>query len=78
MRVLNFACLKAVGESVSQPMRYYDNNVHGSKVLLHYMADAGVFSFVFRSSANVYGEPAQMLISETCPVGQPTTMATAS
>jgi UDP-glucose 4-epimerase len=70
--VLHFAGLKAVGESVSQPLRYYDNNVHGSQVLLQAMADAGVFSFVFSSSATVYGEPAQMPISEACPVGQPT------
>lgn len=70
--VLHFAGLKAVGESVAQPLRYYDNNVHGSQVLLQAMADAGVFSFVFSSSATVYGEPAQMPISETCPVGQPT------
>jgi UDP-glucose 4-epimerase len=70
--VLHFAGLKAVGESVSQPLSYYDNNVHGSQVLLQAMADAGIFSFVFSSSATVYGEPAQMPISETCPVGQPT------
>jgi len=70
--VLHFAGLKAVGESVAQPLRYYDNNVHGSQVLLQAMADAGVFSFVFSSSATVYGEPGQMPISETCPVGQPT------
>lgn len=70
--VLHFAGLKAVGESVAQPLRYYDNNVHGSQVLLQAMADAGVFRFVFSSSATVYGEPAQMPIAETCPVGQPT------
>ena len=70
--VLHFAGLKAVGESVAQPLRYYDNNVHGSQVLLQAMADAGVFRFVFSSSATVYGEPIQMPISETCPVGQPT------
>jgi len=70
--VLHFAGLKAVGESVSQPLRYFDNNVHGSQVLLQAMADAGVFHFVFSSSATVYGEPAQMPIAETCPVGQPT------
>lgn len=70
--VLHFAGLKAVGESVAQPLRYYDNNVHGSQVLLQAMADAGVFSFVFSSSATVYGEPIQMPISEDCPVGQPT------
>lgn len=70
--VLHFAGLKAVGESVAQPLRYYDNNVHGSRALLQACADAGVFNFVFSSSATVYGEPAQMPISETCPVGQPT------
>jgi UDP-glucose 4-epimerase len=69
--VLHFAGLKAVGESVSQPLRYYDNNAHGSQVLLQAMADAGVFKFVFSSSATVYGEPDQMPISETCPVGRP-------
>ena len=70
--VLHLAGLKAVGESVAQPLRYYDNNVHGSQVLLQAMADAGVFRIVFSSSATVYGEPAQRPISETCPVGQPT------
>jgi UDP-glucose 4-epimerase len=70
--VLHFAGLKAVGESVSQPLRYYDNNVHGSQVLLQAMGDAGVYRFVFSSSATVYGEPAQMPISESCPVGKPT------
>ena len=70
--VLHFAGLKAVGESVQQPLRYYDNNVHGSSVLLQAMAAAGVFELVFSSSATVYGEPAQMPIAETCPTGQPT------
>ncbi len=70
--VLHFAGLKAVGESVAQPLRYYDNNIHGSQVLLQACADAGVFNFVFSSSATVYGEPTQMPISETCPIGQPT------
>jgi UDP-glucose 4-epimerase len=70
--VLHFAGLKAVGESVAQPLRYYDNNVHGSQVLLQACADAGVFNVVFSSSATVYGEPAQIPISEACPVGQPT------
>jgi UDP-glucose 4-epimerase len=70
--VLHFAGLKAVGESVAQPLRYYDNNVNGSQVLLQACADAGVFNFVFSSSATVYGEPAHTPISEACPVGQPT------
>lgn len=69
--VLHFAGLKAVGESVAQPLRYYDNNVHGSQALLQACADAGVFNIVFSSSATVYGDPAQMPISEVCSVGQP-------
>ena len=70
--VLHFAGLKAVGESVTQPLRYYDNNVHGTLTLLQAMADAGVRRFVFSSSATVYGQPSQMPISEDCPLGQPT------
>ena len=70
--VLHFAGLKVVGESVAKPLSYYDNNVHGSLVLLQAMAAAGVFRFVFSSSAAVYGEPEQMPISERCPLGVPT------
>lgn len=70
--VLHFAGLKAVGESVAQPLRYYDNNVLGSQVLLEACANAGVFNFVFSSSATVYGDPVQMPISEACPAGKPT------
>jgi UDP-glucose 4-epimerase len=70
--VMHFAGLKNVGESVSQPLRYYDTNVHGSQVLLQACTDAGVFNFVFSSSATVYGEPAQMPVSEACPLSQPT------
>ena len=68
--VLHFAGLKAVGESAGAPLIYYDNNVHGSQVLLQVMEQANVFCFVFSSSATVYGAPAQMPIPETCPVGQ--------
>lgn len=70
--VFHFAGLKAVGESVANPLDYYDNNLHGSQVLLQAMVNAGVFKFVFSSSATVYGEPTQMPISEVCPVGRPT------
>jgi UDP-glucose 4-epimerase len=70
--VLHFAGLKAVGESIAHPLRYYDNNVHGSQVLLQACTDARVFNLVFSSSATVYGEPAQMPISEDCPVNHPT------
>ncbi|WP_415035752.1 UDP-glucose 4-epimerase GalE [Azonexus sp.] len=69
--VLHFAGLKAVGESVREPLRYYDNNVAGSLALCQAMAAAGVFSLVFSSSATVYGEVAQMPISETTPTGRP-------
>ena len=55
--VIHFAGLKAVGESVAQPLRYYDNNVAGTNTLLRAMAAAEVKSIVFSSSATVYGEP---------------------
>jgi UDP-glucose 4-epimerase len=69
--VLHFAGLKAVGESVQKPLDYYDNNMAGSVSLCQAMAQAGVFSLVFSSSATVYGEPAQMPIREDFPVGVP-------
>jgi len=62
--VLHFAGLKAVGESVRQPLRYYDHNVAGTLALCQAMADAGVFRLVFSSSATVYGDVAHMPISE--------------
>ena len=70
--VLHFAGLKAVGESVQQPLRYYENNVAGSVTLCQAMAAAGVFRLVFSSSATVYGEPPQMPIREDFPTGTPT------
>lgn len=69
--VIHFAGLKAVGESVKKPLDYYDNNVSGSITLCQAMAAAGVFRLVFSSSATVYGEPAQMPITEACPTGTP-------
>lgn len=66
--VIHFAGLKAVGESVSQPLRYYDVNVGGTLVLLEAMADAGVKQLVFSSSATVYGEPASVPIREDFPL----------
>jgi len=70
--VLHFAGLKAVGDSVLQPLHYYENNFCGSLVLLQAMASAGLFKIIFSSSATVYGEPVHIPISESCPVGQPT------
>ena len=53
--VIHFAGLKAVGESVQKPAEYYLNNVTGSLVLVQEMKKAGVWNFVFSSSATVYG-----------------------
>lgn len=62
--VLHFAGLKAVGESVTEPLAYYDNNVGGALRLLEVMAEHGVKSFVFSSSATVYGGNAASPIGE--------------
>lgn len=70
--VLHFAGLKAVGESVREPLRYYDNNVAGTLALCQAMHAAGVFRLVFSSSATVYGEPLHMPISEATLTGRPT------
>jgi len=67
--VMHFAGLKAVGESVSNPLSYYDNNIAGSLTLYKAMAEAQVFNLVFSSSATVYGEPEQIPIDETHPTG---------
>ncbi len=69
--VIHCAGLKAVGESVREPLRYFDTNVGGSLALCQAMADAGVFTLVFSSSATVYGDRDRMPIAETCPTGQP-------
>ena len=66
--VIHFAGLKAVGESVAEPLRYYDNNVHGTLVLVGAMARAGVKRLVFSSSATVYGDPHALPIREDFPV----------
>jgi len=67
--VIHFAGLKAVGESQSEPLKYYDNNVAGSITLLEEMMKAKVDIFVFSSSATVYGEPGATQYQE----GMPTT-----
>lgn len=66
--VMHFAGLKAVGESVAQPLRYYDNNVAGSVTLLRVMQAFNVRSFVFSSSATVYGDPASVPVQENFPL----------
>ncbi|MGY5613209.1 UDP-glucose 4-epimerase GalE [Vibrio brasiliensis] len=65
--VIHFAGLKAVGESVTMPLEYYDNNVNGSLVLVAAMREANVKTLVFSSSATVYGDPASVPITEDFP-----------
>lgn len=65
--VIHFAGLKAVGDSVADPVLYYDNNVNGTLVLAAAMQAAGVETLIFSSSATVYGEPDRSPIPETAP-----------
>ena len=67
--VIHFAGLKAVGESVAKPLEYYDNNVSGTVALCEVMAEAGVKTLAFSSSATVYGDPATVPIREDFPTG---------
>lgn len=66
--VIHFAGLKAVGESVAEPLKYYDNNVSGSVVLFEEMARANVKTLVFSSSATVYGDPGVVQYTEDLPL----------
>jgi UDP-glucose 4-epimerase len=66
--VIHFAALKAVGESQSQPLRYYDNNISGSLCLFEEMQRAGVWSVVFSSSATVYGDQGTGQYREDAPL----------
>jgi len=66
--VVHFAGLKAVGESVEQPLRYYDNNVIGTQRLLSAMQNCGVNTIVFSSSATVYGDPQRLPLTEDHPL----------
>ena len=68
--VIHFAGLKAVGESVEKPWEYYNNNITGTLTLLDEMRNHGVKSIIFSSSATVYGNPAEIPITENCPKGQ--------
>jgi len=66
--VIHFAALKAVGESVAQPLRYYHNNITGTLVLCEVMQACGIRNIVFSSSATVYGDPASVPITEDFPL----------
>lgn len=62
---VHFAGLKAVGESVSKPLLYYDCNIGGTVNLLEQLSSRGVHKFVFSSSATVYGEPEMLPLKES-------------
>ncbi|MDY4162590.1 MAG: UDP-glucose 4-epimerase GalE [Sutterella sp.] len=70
--VIHFAGLKAVGESVHKPIEYFDNNVHGTLVLLDAMRETGVSRLIFSSSSTVYGTPETLPLTEDCPTGKAT------
>ena len=63
--VIHFAASSQVGESMSDPLKYYDNNLHGTMVLLKSMVEHGVDKIVFSSTAATYGEPERVPILET-------------
>jgi UDP-glucose 4-epimerase len=63
--VIHFAGYKAVGESVKEPLKYYENNLYSTIVLCETMAEHGVKKIVFSSSATVYGQPKTLPIKET-------------
>ena len=65
--VIHFAASSQVGESMSHPLKYYDNNLHGTMVLLEAMVEHGVDKIVFSSTAATYGEPERVPILETDP-----------
>ena len=66
--VINFAGLKAVGESCAKPLEYYENNIEGLLILAFAMRDHGVKNLVFSSSATVYGKPKSVPIKEDFPL----------
>jgi len=63
--VIHFAASSQVGESMSDPLKYYDNNLNGTMTLLRSMIKNGIDKIVFSSTASVYGEPEQIPIRET-------------
>lgn len=69
---IHFAALKAVGQSVEDPLSYYDNNVSGTISLLEVLTATRLVPVVFSSSATVYGEPASLPLSEEMPTGKAT------
>lgn len=67
--VIHFAGLKAVGESVAEPLRYYQNNIDSTLALCEVMQKHGVKKLIFSSSATVYGTPEELPLTEDSPIG---------
>jgi UDP-glucose 4-epimerase len=70
--VIHFAGYKAVGESVSKPIEYYQNNLGSALTILQVMKEKGVNNFIFSSSATVYGVPKRVPLFESDPIGEAT------
>lgn len=70
--VIHFAGLKAVGESVREPLMYYTNNICGTLNLIRVMERFNVRKIIFSSSATVYGDPAVLPVTEDSPLGETT------
>lgn len=70
--VIHFAGLKAVGESVKMPLRYYQNNINSTLSLCEVMDEFGIYNLIFSSSATVYGNPKKLPITEDMEVGNTT------
>ena len=65
--VMHFAANSMVGESMENPLKYFDNNVYGAQILLEVMNEFGIKNIVFSSTAATYGEPKQVPITEDMP-----------
>lgn len=70
--VIHFAGLKSINESLSDPLRYYQNNIYGTLNLCRIMSEYSVKKLIFSSSATVYGNPSDLPINESSPVGATT------
>jgi UDP-glucose 4-epimerase len=66
--IIHFAASKAVGESVDNPLKYYKNNVASTILLLEKMQEYGIKNLVFSSSCTVYGQPAELPVTEQSPI----------
>lgn len=71
--VIHFAANSLVGESMEKPLKYFDNNVYGTQVLLQVMTEYDVKRIVFSSTAATYGEPEAVPITETMPTNPTST-----